>query len=301
MYILKAAQALALFSFAEGIGMEDVKYDEFIGKWYSCLETNHMTFEGETQKKHTHQNTKCIGYEMAEMRYVGDDNGMDHTGMVKVTRILELTRHGLNHCEMWGLTGATCPNATLPNHGREEEQTVMYTQNFHGIGSYMNENHVQFYGEEKSYVAVDGSIIKGTYDSVEDQDFFDCTYEEDLDGLICDRRQNEYRPGMGTGDEWRPISYSDFGTHYLVQDMKKCGFCSSYECVDTNKRLKADILGFGVIKKVTCNNVNKIDEEATKKMICDTEAEVVGGNDNKGKAPIKDHCPNVCGICMDMF
>jgi len=309
MYISKVALALTFFSFAQGqdprpdreTPFEKVNYNDFIGNWHSCLETSHMTFEGVAQKKHTHQNVPCRGVHMANITYVGDEDGMDHSGFEKVTQILQLQRIGLNHCEMWGLTGATCPNATMPGNERTDEQTVMYKQNFHGIGSYLNEHRVKFYGEEKSITTVDGSTVRGKNDHIEDQDFFDCSYNAKLEGLLCDRRQNEFRNGDGVeGSEWRPIAYNDFGTHYLVKDMAQCQFCDTYKCVDYRRSVVANILGLGASKTVTCANVGKIQDEVIKMAVCDTKAKTrpVKGTPIRHDL-IKGFCPNVCGACMD--
>jgi len=300
MYAFKLALSLVLLPIAEGTPFEDVKYDQFIGKWYSCLETTHMTFAGEAQKKHTHQNEKCRAIEMANIEYVGDENGMDADGVVEITQILELQHTGLNHCEFWGFTGATCPNATWSTNDRGAEGTIMYHQNFHGIGSFGSTNHVKFYGEEKHAIDINGDEVHHPFDHMEDQDFFDCSYKEDLQGIVCDTRQNEYRnAGDMSNEEGWTSAYADFGSYYLVQDMSKCGFCEEYKCKDSKKKMKANIMGLGNNNKVTCSNVGKVEEEVTKQMICDTEAEIVGGS-NGEKGLIKDHCPNVCGMCMDM-
>jgi len=305
MYVLKVALAFTFFSFAQGQGppdrktpFEKVNYNEFIGVWHSCLETSHMTFEGEAQDKHTHQNVPCRGVQMANITYVGDENGKDHSGFEDVTQILQLERKGLNHCEMWGLTGATCPNATM-NDERTDEQTVMYTQKFHGIGSYLSEHHLKFYGEEKSIEMVDGTIVRGKNDHIEDQDFFDCTYDAPLKGLLCDRRQNEYREGDGVeGSDWRPIAYNDFGTHYLVKDMAQCSFCNAYKCTDIRNRITANILGLGMNKKISCANVGEIEDEAVRMQICDTPGRYTVKDGTNVRGHIKDFCPNVCGQCM---
>jgi len=305
MYVLKFALAFTFFSFAQSQGppgrktpFEKVKYDEFTGVWHSCLETAHMTFEGVPQPKHTHQNVPCRGIQMANITYVANEDGMDNSGLVKVTQILQLERIGLNHCEFWGLTGATCPNATM-NDERTGEQTVMYTQKFHGIGSYLSEHHVKFYGEEKSIETVDGTIVRGKNDHIEDQDFFDCTYDARLKGLLCDRRQNEYREGDGVkGSDWQPMAYSDFGTHYLVKDMAQCSFCEDYKCRDINNNMVVNVLGLGKNKKVSCFNVDKIEHEAARMQVCDTIG-TQGVNEKKRTKYVKEFCPNACGQCMD--
>jgi len=306
MYILKVALAFTFFSFAQGQGprpdrktpFEKVNYNDFIGIWHSCLETSHMSFGGEAQKKHTHQNEKCRKIQMANITYVGDEDGMDHSGFEKVTQILQLEHVGLNHCEFWGMTGPTCPNATWANNDRGEEGTVMYKQNFHGIGSYLNEHHVKFYGEEKHAIDHMGGMVRHPFDHVEDQDFFDCSYDANLKGLVCDTRQNEFRNGFGEDSEGAGFAYNDFGTYYLVKDMAHCKFCEDYKCVDERKGLVVDVLGLGDVKKVTCSNVGKIELEVAKMAVCDTRARLNVKNKVPKRGLIKEFCPNVCGECM---
>jgi len=304
MYVLKVALAFTFFSFAQGQGppdrktpFEKVNYNEFIGVWHSCLETSHMTFSGEAQDKHTHQNEKCRKIQMANITYVGDEDGKDHTGFEDVTQILQLEHVGLNHCEFWGMTGPTCPNATWAHNDRGEEGTVMYKQNFHGIGSYLNEHHVKFYGEEKHAIDHKGNMVRHKHDDVEDQDFFDCSYDANLKGLVCDTRQNEYRNAGGEGKEGWTSAYNDFGTYYLVKDMADCKFCENYRCPDIRNRITANILGLGMNKKITCANVGEIEDEFTRMLVCETRGHK-GAGVNRVPGAIKDWCPNVCGECM---
>jgi len=305
MYVLKVALAFTFFSFAQGQGppgrktpFEEVDYNDFIGVWHSCLETSHMTFSGEAQEKHTHQNEKCRKIQMANITYVANEDGMDNSGLEKVTQILQLEHVGLNHCPFWGMSGATCPNATWAHNDRGEEGTVMYKQNFHGIGSYLNEHHVKFYGEEKHAIDHMGNMVRHKHDDVEDQDFFDCSYDANLKGLVCDTRQNEYRQNGGEEKEGWTSAYNDFGTYYLVKDMAQCKFCEEYRCRDIPKNLVVNVLGLGVNKKVTCLNVGKIEDEAVRMQVCDTLG-TQGTKKNMKTKFVKEFCPNACLQCMD--
>jgi len=300
MLVLKISSLFALLSLTsvESVALfEKVNYDEFIGVWHSCLETTTMTYEGEVKvKKHTKQNVPCRGIQVANITYVGDDNGMDHTGQEKVTQILQLRQEVLNHCELLGITPDMCPNATIAGN-TFEGKNVKYVQNYHGIGSYGSQHHVKFYGEEKSYYDVHGELIRvPDVDAVEDQDFFDCTYKAELQGIVCDARQNEYRWGIEGSDVWHPIGFADFGTYYLVENMAACPFCENYQCSETKFRIRANILGLGSNNKITCSNVNKIENEHVKKLVCETAG--TEKNTNK-KGLIKELCPNACGECLD--
>lgn len=229
-------------------------FSMFEGKWYDCMHTKLMTFNGRPAEKHVVDQVGCDFGEFGEVSKVGN-----------ATQTLQFDIYLLNHCWFHDLGGPgqkECPNDELPDDTREGGN-VMVKYSFKGIGSFAHADKIEFFSDH-TYIRENPKNKKSDWvpehnrAKLENVDTLVC--EKVMEGIVCDWKINEYRSsskktvaGCQTtkkgktkcndkydekqcakkGGVWTEecamnvvipngFVYDSFGSYYLVDDVDKC-------------------------------------------------------------------------------
>lgn len=222
----------------------------FLGEWYNCLQTTLMTFNGESQEKHTIDQLSCDGGLLGEVYKVGEGE-----------QTLSFDIFLLNHCWFHDLGGEgqlPCPNDLIESDPRGDGN-VLVKYSFKGIGSFANADQVEFHSDHTCLRDENGVWVPNLERAkVENMDTMIC--KKYSNGIVCDWRINEYRTqsvlyekGCKKSNQCKPWTkkkcnkkggdwtkqcgrvehiedgfvYDSFGSYYLVRSNDDCNVACS--------------------------------------------------------------------------
>jgi len=253
----------------------------FLGDWYNCLQTTLMTFNGDSQSKHTIDQLSCDGGQLGEIYKVGEGD-----------QTLSFDIFLLNHCWFHDLGGEgqlPCPNDLLDSDPRGDGN-VLVKYSFQGIGSFAHADQVEFHSDHSYLRDENGDWVPNLERAkIENTDTLVC--EKYSNGIVCDWRINEYRTqgvlyekgckkkGSCNNDwskkkcskkdgEWTKkcewvdhiengFVYDSFGSYYLVQDNEQCNVeCSTGAPSSSDATPNPETLVTGCYQGGACNGAH---------------------------------------------